>query len=108
MKSNVRYPRDLHERYHSERNAAGDTPAKHLNFDEWLDRDVPSRPPETKVYESENAATLWRDLSRLYEDFCGPDPEQWEDRKVRFQTVIGDIQVHLRDSCHEACRRTNE
>lgn len=33
---NVRYPRDDHERYHSERNAAGDTPAKHLTFDEWL------------------------------------------------------------------------
>ena len=25
------------ERYYTERRAAGDTPAKHMNFQEWLD-----------------------------------------------------------------------
>lgn len=66
---------------------------------------MPSPPPETKFYEPQDAATLWRDGVRLYENFLGSNSEQWEENKQRFQTFISDLQTHLRDSCHEACRR---
>lgn len=55
---------------------------------------MPSRPPETPFYEDDNNATLWRDISRTFEDFVGGEPE----RKERFVTVLEDVLVRLRES----------
>lgn len=59
---------------------------------------MPSRPPETPFYRDDDNAVLWRDMSRLYEDFCGPEPALWMDRQKRFQVVLEDIGVRLRES----------
>lgn len=58
---------------------------------------MPSRPPETKFYDNHENATLWRDISRLFEDFCGDDEEKWDERQKRFEIVLGDVQVRLRE-----------
>lgn len=59
---------------------------------------MPSRPPETKVYDDPAVATLWRDISRLYENFLGNDTPFWERRQEQFEIVLEDILVRLRDS----------
>jgi hypothetical protein len=58
---------------------------------------MPSRPPPTAFYDNGENAELWRDISRLYEDFLGSDEEQWMARQERFLSVIIDIRVKLRD-----------
>lgn len=52
---------------------------------------MPSRPPDTKFYEDEQNATLWRDVSRLYEDFLGSEEAQWGQLQLRFQRVLNDV-----------------
>lgn len=59
---------------------------------------MPSHPPETKFYENDDNATLWRDISRIFEDFAGEDPSQWPAMKDRFGTVLEDTLVRLRES----------
>jgi len=34
---------------------------------------------------------LWWELSRTYEDFCGPDKAQWDERTREFQIIISRI-----------------
>lgn len=59
---------------------------------------MPSRPPETKFYDNAENKELWRSISRLYEDFLGPDLEQWSEREERFVVVLNDVQVKLRET----------
>lgn len=59
---------------------------------------MPSHPPETKLYEDGTVAALWRDISRLFEDFCGSDRNQWPQKQKQFEIVLGDIQVRLKDA----------
>lgn len=56
---------------------------------------MPSRPPETEFYDLPENYTLWRDLSRLYEDFMGDDEEEWPGRSERFTAVLNDVQGRL-------------
>jgi hypothetical protein len=50
--------------------------------------DMPARAPETAFYHDDANYTLWRDISRLYEEFVGDGDEQ---RKRDFSTVMDDI-----------------
>ena len=63
---------------------------------------MPSRPPETKFYEDEENKELWRSVTRLYEQFLGPDWEQWSEREERFLTVFNDVHVRLRETPRRA------
>ena len=63
---------------------------------------MPSRPPETKFYHNPENYTLWRDISRTFEDFCGGDEAAWPERQERFVTVLNDVLVDLRE------RKANE
>ena len=47
---------------------------------------MPSHPPETQFYTAPREQ-LWRDISRLYEDFAGPRGEFKDD----FEIVLRDI-----------------
>lgn len=55
---------------------------------------MPSRPPETEFYQDDANATLWRDISRVYEDFVSDGAEN---REERFITVVEDVLVRLRE-----------
>ena len=59
---------------------------------------MPSHPPETKFYEDEKNATLWRDVSRDFEKFAGEDQSQWPEMRERFKIVLEDTLVRLRES----------
>lgn len=59
---------------------------------------MPAPPPETKFYENDANSTLWRDVSRLFEDFCGDDESKWPEREKRFEVVLEDVLVKLRES----------
>lgn len=59
---------------------------------------MPSRPPETKFYDDEDNATLWRDISRRYEDFAGNDTSLWKRKQEQFTIVLRDFLVRLGDS----------
>lgn len=59
---------------------------------------MPSRPPETDFYDDAENATLWRDVSRLYEEFTGPDEEKWVEREERFVVVLNDVLTRLHDA----------
>lgn len=53
---------------------------------------MPARPPDTQFYENTENYTLWRDVSRLFEDWAPIDaPERTE----RFVTVLKDILSRL-------------
>lgn len=54
---------------------------------------MPAPPPETEFYENDENYTLWRDLSRLYEDWAPTDAPE---REERFLTVLHDITNRLR------------
>jgi hypothetical protein len=56
---------------------------------------MPSHPPDTTFYEDGANSTLWRDISRLYEDFLGDDKSQWPERQKRFKIVLGDVDSRL-------------
>jgi hypothetical protein len=58
---------------------------------------MPSRPPETKFYEDTENSALWRDLSRQYEDFLGDKESEWTTRRGRFETIVNDMLVRLRE-----------
>lgn len=64
---------------------------------------MPSRPPETSFYNDAENELLWRDMSRLYEQFLGPDSEKWSGREERFVTVLNDVHVKLRELPRRAC-----
>jgi hypothetical protein len=55
---------------------------------------MPARPPVTEFYENnyENFK-LWRDVSRLFEDWA---PSDSPDRTERFITILNDITNRLR------------
>jgi hypothetical protein len=57
---------------------------------------MPSRPPETPFYQNSANHELWRDLSRLFEDFVGDSQE----RKAQFITVVEDVLVRLRENAN--------
>ena len=59
---------------------------------------MPSRPPETQFYEDPDNETLWRDVSRLYEDFLGGKESEWPKRRASFETVLNDVLVQLRET----------
>ena len=59
---------------------------------------MPSQPPETPFYDNEENTVLWRDMSRLYEEFVGPDSAQWSEREERFVTVLNDVHTRLRET----------
>ena len=59
---------------------------------------MPSQPPETPFYNQPDNYTLWRDVSRTYEDFMGDDKTRWAQHKEAFVTVLEDILVMLRES----------
>lgn len=52
---------------------------------------MPSHPPDTTFYSDPATYTLWRDLTRMYEDFVGEDESQWEEKRKRFEIVMNDI-----------------
>jgi len=59
---------------------------------------MPSHPPETELYNDPRNKTLWRDISRLYEDFCGSEPEdeaKWPERQQAFTHVLLDVHARL-------------
>jgi len=56
---------------------------------------MPSTPPETEFYDDGDNYTLWRDISRTYEDFCGDDERDWPERQERFKSVLSDITNRL-------------
>lgn len=68
---------------------------------------MPSHPPETSFYNDADNATLWRDVSRLLDDFLSPkhyaldQPEtpraSSEERNERFGKVLADITKKLRE-----------
>jgi hypothetical protein len=47
---------------------------------------MPPPPPPELTDEREQA--LYRDLARLYEDYCGEDEEVWVGRRVSYQKVL--------------------
>lgn len=55
---------------------------------------MPAPPPETPFYDDNDNAELWRDESRLFENFVGGEPQRIE----RFITVVEDILVRLREA----------
>lgn len=59
---------------------------------------MPSRPPKTTFYQNVENTTLWRDVSRLYEQFVGPDEEKWAEREQKFVVVLNDALVRLREN----------
>lgn len=59
---------------------------------------MPSHPPDSQFYKADGTYTLWRDLTRLFEDFCGDDPSQWPDRRERFKVVAEDVLARLAES----------
>lgn len=56
-----------------------------------------SPPPPTPFYADAENETLWRDITRLYEQFLGRDSQQWSSREERFVTVLNDLHVRLRE-----------
>jgi hypothetical protein len=56
---------------------------------------MPSNPPENKLYSDPQNATLWRDISRLYEEFCGEKEELYEERSRVFVRILGDVSLRL-------------
>lgn len=59
---------------------------------------MPSRPPETPFYNDSDNATLWRDISRTFEDFVGDGSDK---RQERFVTVVEDVLVRLRENTQD-------
>ncbi len=59
---------------------------------------MPSRPPETLFYDDPQNYVLWRDVSRVYEDFCGDDNTKYAERTEQFVTVLNDVLTKLNDS----------
>lgn len=54
---------------------------------------MPARPPDNEFYNSNDENfMLWRDVSRLWEDWA---PADAPDRKERFETVLTDILARL-------------
>ena len=51
--------------------------------------------PQTPFYENEWNETLWVWMSQAFEDFCGDDPDQYEDREKRFKQVLNDVIARL-------------
>lgn len=58
---------------------------------------MPSEPPKTRFYQYEHRSALWREISRLYEGFAGPEGE----RKEEFVTVLEDMLVEIRNAAQE-------
>jgi hypothetical protein len=56
---------------------------------------MPARPPETEFYDNYENFKLWRDVSRLFEDWA---PFDAPERTERFMTVLQDINNRLRAS----------
>ena len=63
---------------------------------------MPSRPPETKFYDDAENVELWRSVTRLYEDFCGPDSEKWSEREDRFVIILNDVRSRVRETPRKA------
>lgn len=59
---------------------------------------MPARPPETEFYENQENYTLWRDVSRLFEDWA---PVDAQDRTERFITILQDVINRLRSESIE-------
>ncbi len=59
---------------------------------------MPSHPPETEFYVDDENYTLWRDISRVFEEFQGDDSSRWPERRERFKTVLGDVLVMLTEA----------
>jgi hypothetical protein len=56
---------------------------------------VPSHPPDTEFYDEPRNAALWRDLSRIFEDFAGEDEPRWPERREVFAAVVQDVLSRL-------------
>ena len=67
---------------------------------------MPTSPPETQFYDNPDNAELWRDISRLFEDFLPDTSERLavfsEERIERFLTVLSDVQNGLEMAQAEA------
>lgn len=56
---------------------------------------MPAHPPETEFYDNDENYTLWRNISREYEDWAPIDAPR---RDERFLTVLHDIANRLRSA----------
>lgn len=56
---------------------------------------MPSRPPQTQFYKDSANHELWRDITRLYEDWI---PSEEENRNIHFSKVLQDVINNLRAS----------
>ena len=56
---------------------------------------MPSRPPETEFYDDPQNYTLWRDISRTFEEFCGEDSNKFAEKQKLFRQVLEDILAQL-------------
>jgi hypothetical protein len=52
---------------------------------------MPSPAPETEFYEVPENRELWRDVSRLYEDFCGENEELFASKSADFEVILNDV-----------------
>lgn len=53
---------------------------------------MPSHPPDTDFYTNDENYTLWRDISRTFEDWA---PIDAPDRNQRFRQVLADVVAQL-------------
>lgn len=60
---------------------------------------MPAPPPQTKFYEDDDNAELWRGISRLYDDF---NPQNTKQREQRFATVLNDMLTTLGDAATDS------
>lgn len=52
---------------------------------------MPSHPPDNQFYKANpRAHTLWRDVSRLFEDYSGDNEEEFPQRQIEFERVLKD------------------
>lgn len=47
---------------------------------------MPSHAPDS--VKEPRQRMLWRDISRLYEDYCGSKESKWPERKREFQEIL--------------------
>lgn len=71
---------------------------------------MPAQAPDYITDERERE--LYRDISRIFEDYCGDDPKQYSEREQSFATILAIIRTTLlpkqleceNDLYVEACR----
>jgi hypothetical protein len=56
---------------------------------------MPSHPPDTAFYSNGANYTLWRDISRTFEDFCGEDSNKFAEKQKLFRQVLEDVLAQL-------------